>query len=126
MTDPTPSAGTGSPSTPARGGDDWPAQAADTIVRVVGQVRDRTTGNAITAARGVVYGIIVGILATVALVLLWVLVYRGLVIGIGTLLSAFDADRAGRANWITNIVLGIGFTGFGAFAWRKATTRPAA
>ena len=32
-------------------GGDWPAQAADTIVKVVGQVRDKTTGPAIKAAR---------------------------------------------------------------------------
>ena len=50
---------------PAR--DDWPAQAADTIVRVVGQVRDRTTGPAITAARAVVFGLLAAILGTVAL-----------------------------------------------------------
>ena len=35
---------------------DWAAQAADTIERAVGNVRDRTTAPAITVARAVVYG----------------------------------------------------------------------
>jgi hypothetical protein len=46
------------------GPDEWPAQAADTIVRVVGSVRDKTTGPAVTAARGAVYGLLAAILAT--------------------------------------------------------------
>ena len=43
----------GSAPTPAS---DWPAQAADTIERVVGTVRDKTTGQLVTAARWIVYG----------------------------------------------------------------------
>lgn len=42
---------------------DWPKQATDSIVRVVDTVRDKTAGPAITAARAVVYGSILAILA---------------------------------------------------------------
>ena len=55
---------------------DWPAQAADTIERVVGQVRDKTTGPALTAARAVVYGLFGGIVAIACLVVLIILLVR--------------------------------------------------
>jgi hypothetical protein len=49
--------------------DDWPAQAADGIVKVVGTVRDATTTKALTAAKAAVYGIPVAVAGvTVALV----------------------------------------------------------
>lgn len=42
---------------------DWPKQATDSIVRVVDTVRDKTAGPAVTAARGIVYGSILALLA---------------------------------------------------------------
>jgi hypothetical protein len=59
--------------------DDWPAQAADTIVRVVGQVRDKTTRPAETVVRGVVYGLLGGLLGLVCLVLVAIALVRILV-----------------------------------------------
>ena len=55
---------------------EWPAQAADTIVETIAKVRDRTTKPAITAARAVVYGLIVVIVGTIAAVLTVILVFR--------------------------------------------------
>lgn len=52
----------------ARG--DWPAQAADAVVNAVDGVRDKTTGPALKVARGVVYGLLILIMAVVAVVLL--------------------------------------------------------
>ena len=49
---------------------DWPAQAADTIERVVGTVRDKTTGPALTVARAVVYGTFAALVGTACLVVL--------------------------------------------------------
>lgn len=109
--------------TPA-GGDDWPAQAADTIVSVVGTVRDRTTGTAITAARGLVYGLLAGVLGLVALVLLCVVLGRLLVIGLDSLLGTVDLDRPGRAVWITDVIFGIVFGLVGLKLWKKATAQP--
>jgi hypothetical protein len=58
------------------GGADWPAQAADAVVRVVGQVRDKTVTPAYTVARGIVYGLLAAILGTMALVLVLVALVR--------------------------------------------------
>ena len=114
-------------ATPAApSGEDWPAQAADTIVKVVGQVRDRTTGTVLTAGRAVVYGLLAAVVGSVALVLFFVLLARGMIIGIDLLLGIGDLDRPGRAVWITHLLLGLGFGGFGLKLWQKATSTPAA
>lgn len=55
---------------------EWPSQAADKIVETIGTVRDKTTKPALTAARGLVYGLLAAIVGTVAVVLLLVLVVR--------------------------------------------------
>ncbi len=57
---------------------DWPAQAADTVVRVVDAVREKTTEPAQTAARAIVYGLLAAFLVVVAVVLLMVGVFRAL------------------------------------------------
>ncbi len=55
---------------------EWPAQAADAIVDTIGKVRDKTTKPAITAARGVVFGLLAAIVGTVAAIMLLILVTR--------------------------------------------------
>ena len=57
-------------------GQDWPAQAADTIERVVQDVRAKTTGPAINAARWLVAGTFLAIAGVTALVLVLVLLVR--------------------------------------------------
>jgi hypothetical protein len=116
-----PSGATSAPS----GSEQWPAQAADTIVGVVGSVRDKTTGPATTAARGAVYGLLAAILATTALVLACVLAVRALAIGVDALLDLGDADRAGRSVWIAHALVGLAMTLAGIWAWRKARQTPA-
>ena len=37
---------------------EWPVQAADKIVETIATVRDKTTKPALTAARGLVYGLV--------------------------------------------------------------------
>jgi hypothetical protein len=56
--------------------DDWPVQAADTIERVVQNVRDKTTGPALNAARWFVAGLFLAVAGTVALILLIVMLVR--------------------------------------------------
>ena len=56
----------------------WAADIADTIERVVGTVRDRTTKPLVTASRGVVFGLLAAILGVVALTLLIIAASRGL------------------------------------------------
>jgi hypothetical protein len=49
---------------------EWPGQAADTIVDVVGKVRDKTTKPALTVARAFVYSALILVGGTVALIML--------------------------------------------------------
>ncbi|MCU1354003.1 MAG: hypothetical protein JWM05_3212 [Acidimicrobiales bacterium] len=90
--------------------DQWPSQVADTIVDVVGKVRDRTTGPAITAARAVVYGLLAGVLGTVTIVLLSILSVRVL-----------DVYIPGGV-WIVYLGLGVLLVASGLYAWSKAFT----
>jgi hypothetical protein len=55
----------------------WAADTANTIERVVGTVRDRTTKPLVTASRAVVFGLLAGILGLIALTLLIVSATRG-------------------------------------------------
>ena len=62
MTDATSGGAAGSPTPPP--GDDWPAKATDQIVSLVDQIRDKTTGPAIRAARAMVFGFLAAMLGT--------------------------------------------------------------
>lgn len=56
----------------------WASDLTTQITEVVGNVRDKTTNNAIKAVRAVVYGLLGLILGFVAVVLLLVVLTRGL------------------------------------------------
>ncbi|MDQ3543126.1 MAG: hypothetical protein M3431_04580 [Actinomycetota bacterium] len=56
----------------------WAADLADTVERVVGSVRDKTTKPLVTATRAVVYGMFAGILGIAALILALAVATRGL------------------------------------------------
>jgi hypothetical protein len=103
--------------------DDWPAQAADTIVRVVGQVRDKTTGPAITASRAVVFGLLAAVLGSVLLVAFSMVLLRVTVIGVASVLDVSNLERPGRAVWIAYFVDAALFTLIGIVLWRRASTR---
>lgn len=55
----------------------WAADLADTVERVVGSVRDKTTRPLVTITRGVVYGLLAAILGIAAVVLLVIMLTRG-------------------------------------------------
>lgn len=93
-------------------GADWPAQAADVIVRVVGQVRDKTTGPAVTAARGVVYGLLAALLGGAAAVLVAIAFVRGLD-------ELIEELTDGRRTWAAHGLVGLLFTVVGLFLWSK-------
>lgn len=101
---------------PAPSTSDWPAQATDTIVNLVDQVRAKTTGPAITVARGLVFGLIVGVLGIVVVVLLMIFAVR-----ITTEVLELIWDGAGV--WLTYLLYGILFTGVGAILFRKRHVR---
>ena len=72
---------------------DWAGQLVGTIDQYVGLVRDRTTRPALVATRGLVFGIIILILAVAAGVLLWIAWITGITALVGKV-------------WITYLITG--------------------
>jgi uncharacterized BrkB/YihY/UPF0761 family membrane protein len=92
---------------------DWPAQAADTIERVVGSVRDKTTGPAITVARWVVYGTFALLVGAVVGVLLAIAAVRAL--------DAYlpNAWVGEQHTWAAHLIVGVLFSLVGMLAWSR-------
>jgi hypothetical protein len=92
---------------------DWPAEAADTIERVVGSVRDKTTGPALTFSRAVVYGTFATLVGTACLV---VFVIAGV-----RLLDSYlpDAVFGEEHTWAAHLILGVIFVIVGAVLWGR-------
>jgi hypothetical protein len=104
--------GTAAPAAPVA--EDWPAQAADTIVRVVGQVRDKTTGPIQKAARATVYGLLALLLSFVCAVLFAI-----------SLVRILDSYVVGEGNtWLAHLIVGFVFLLPGLLLWRKGKQRP--
>lgn len=106
MTDTTSGGASTSPSSP-NPADEWPAKAADQIVNLVDQVRDKTTGPAIRAARGMVFGFLATMLGTAALVLF--------IVG---LVRFVDVYAPGGV-WVAHTIVGLLFVGCGLLLWVK-------
>jgi uncharacterized membrane protein len=102
------------PPPPERG---WPAQAADTIERVVGQVREKTTGPALQAARGVIYGTFGAIISIACLIVL--------IIGAVRLLDVYLPDSVFGEDhvWVVYLMIGLVLVIAGAVSWSRR--RPA-
>jgi hypothetical protein len=93
---------------------EWPSQAADAIVDAIEKVRDKTTKPVITAARGAIYGMLIGVTAFVCLILVIALSFR------------IFANYAGEENlWIAYLGCGLTFVLGGAWAIAKANRPPA-
>lgn len=92
-------------------GGDWAAQTADTIERVVGSVRGKTSEPLERVARIVVYGVVAAFLGLAALVLLTIAVVR-----------ALDIAIPGEV-WSAHVVAGGIFTVLGLFLWRKRSVK---
>ncbi len=101
---------------PAEG--DWPAQAADTIERLVGTVRDKTTGPALTVSRGVVYGtfaVVVGVAVAILAI-----------IGAVRLLNNYlpDAVFGEDHMWASYLIMGLVFLAVGIALWTRRNVVP--
>jgi hypothetical protein len=98
-------------ATPSQPSGDWAAQAADTIERAVGNVRDRTTGPALTVARAVVYGIFAALVGIAALVLGTIAAVR--------LIDNYlpDAVFGDEHMWAAYLIVGLVFVVAGAVLW---------
>lgn len=97
-----------SPAVP--GGTDWSVQAADTIERVVGTIRDKTAVPLTTVARALVFGLLAAVMGLTALVFVTIALVRGL--------DVVLADDV----WLAYLVVGGIFTLIGVFLLRKATS----
>ena len=96
---------------PPRSSDDWPTQAADTIERVVGTVRDKSAVPLERVARLAVYGTLAGILGIFALVLVAIAAVR--------LLDVVLPEDV----WVAHLVVGGIFTLAGLFLWSRRRSR---
>jgi len=110
------------PGTPAQ--PDWADQTADTIVRVVGNVRDRTTGPALLVVRAVVYGMFIALVGMAALVLFTILAVRFIDNYLPS--SVFGDEHV----WMAHLILGLLFAIIGTVLFRQRKSgmeqRPAA
>lgn len=87
---------------------DWPAKAADKIVEVVGQVRDKSTKPAIKASRAIVFGVVIVFVGLLVLTLLLVGLFR---------LTTAIPGEVYWAYFIWGALLSLG----GAILWTKRT-----
>ena len=86
---------------------DWAADTADRIEAFVDAVRSRTSVPLAKVARGVVFGIIAGVMGVVALLMLLV-----------ALLRMLDNYLPGNV-WSAHLFLGVVFTVLGLLIWRR-------
>jgi hypothetical protein len=94
--------------------DDWQARVAVTIEGAVGSMHDRLVRPLTVAARGVVFGVIIAVMAVVLSILAFIAVIRLLTV------YAFG----GRV-WASDALLGALLVGAGAFFWSRRGTRGA-
>lgn len=97
---------------PTGGGNDahWTEQATDTIVRTVDTVRERTSGPALTAVAGLVYGIVAAVAVGVIVVLLTAATIRGLELLLW------------RKVWLAYLVLAVVCLAGGLVCWSRRAT----
>lgn len=93
--------------------DDWPAQATDSIVKVVGTVHDKVTGPITTAARGIVYGLFAVQLGSAALLLFVIAAIRVLDNYLPD--SVFGEDHV----WAAYLILGVPLCVIALVLWTK-------
>ncbi len=95
----------------------WAPDLADQITEFVGNVRDKTTNNAIKAARAVVFGLLAAFLGMTLLVLALITLTRGLQ-------ALLDLGVSwGRAVYLSYFIVGGIFTLAGLFLMAKRTSR---
>ncbi|WP_419924519.1 hypothetical protein [Candidatus Poriferisocius sp.] len=86
--------------------EDWPEQAADTVLNAVDKVRDVTTGPVVNLSRLLAY-IVFGVFPLLTVLVLGIIAsVRGLEVA------------TGRA-WAAHGILGLLFLSLGAFAWLR-------
>src|SRR4051812_7531663 len=89
-------------STSEQNGADWPAQVTTQIVRVVDQVKSKTTRPATVVVRGLVYGTMVAFLGIAIAVALFVGLFRA----VDVLRNLVIEDSV----WLTYLIVGLLFS----------------
>jgi len=103
---------------------DWPAQAADTIVEVVDQVRVKSTEKVVVAARALVFGVVIGALVLVTAVLLVIGLVRAAQVGLSSAVDLAGGNLShARAVWISYVSVGVLLLLGGGILWKKANNR---
>jgi hypothetical protein len=92
---------------------DWVTDATETIERTVDSIRDKAVVPLTTIARALVYGILIAIVGSVALIMLAILITRMLIIYIDNIPGAPDGV------WLPYLVSGAIFVIAGLFCWYK-------
>lgn len=115
MSDSTPAArAPGAVSSTKLLGDDWPAQTADTIERVVGSIRSKTADPVERIARVVVYGLLAAVLGVAVLVLFTIAAVRFV-----------DVYLPGEV-WSAHLLVGVLLTVLGLVLWSKRASKDGA
>lgn len=95
----------------------WASSVVDTVERVVGTVRDKTTTPLVRITRGVVYGLFAAVLAAIALILTLIIATR-------LLQAAWDAVvTTPRAVYLSYFTVGALLTLVGWVLLRKRYAR---
>ena len=100
------------PSTPGR---EWATQATDTVESVVLAVKEKTTVPLTTAARGVVYGLVIAVLGITCLIALAIASVRLLTV----YLPVGRVNHGNHRVWVPDIGMGIIFSAVGFWCWTK-------
>jgi vacuolar-type H+-ATPase subunit I/STV1 len=86
---------------------DWVTSAVDTVERYVGMVRDNATSKVVTIMRGLVFGVVIVVMAMMALVLFVVMAVR--------LLNSYLPQRV----WLSYFIIGGLFLLAGSWCWSR-------
>ena len=94
----------------------WADETTDTVVRLVGTVRDKTTTPLVYAARGLVFGLIAVILGTFAAII-------GLIMIVRAVQSALDWQLDhDQSVYVSYLAVGTIMSLIGLFLFRKRNT----
>lgn len=107
----TPAGGSGSDRA-ASFAEDLPAKAADTVDLLVDNLHDRLIRPVLLGARAIVFGLLISVLAVVAVVVLCI-----------GLLRVLDVYIPGHHVWISDCIIGGLFSLLGFVAWSQRTAR---
>jgi hypothetical protein len=92
--------------------DDWAAQTAGKLDRLVTTIRSQTTDRIVSISRLLVFGLLAAIMGIMALVLL-----------VAAMVRALD-ELIPQEVWLTYLIVGAIFTLAGLFLWSKRQRRP--